>query len=503
MRRQEDSGGIVDLPPNTITINRNSIPGDEVDWGVLDNESSRIKLFDNVSTPKSKGNTFSRMLGTKIKSLLTPSGKTTTSSATPISSILGSAPVHPPTPLYLPSTTNSPSSTEAKSDNPADTTLYEVEKILDHKNHYNGFKYEVKWKGYKETTWEPAKNLKHATDAIDNYFDSFDTKKSLTDDFEKTTGLNTDKTTKQTVLRKFVPEPLRVVRRSSRLNPLPTVLEHDTTSDTKHNNINVADKNASDTKTSDIEDKNATSTCAPSPSDSSTVPADSPPGPFQIPVTKDILDHEKQPQANLATKVEPPPDYSGHLMHTEEKIDLNKILMYALSSENGDDLFEAILAKEKSNIEKAPNSQNEMLQCDKREEYIAAEERELTGIIRHGTWEVVVRPKNRTPITCRWCYDIKRNNQNEIILYKARLVVHSFKQVEGIDYNKTFSSTAQMRSFRSVVMLAEAYDLDLKQYDISNAFLNGELKPSQIKTADNQTLFLSSRKYTITFRVRQ
>ena len=32
-----------------------------------------------------------------------------------------------------------------------------------------------------------------------------------------------------------------------------------------------------------------------------------------------------------------------------------------------------------------------------------------------------------------------------------------------------------MRSFRTIVMLAVFHDLELSQYDISNAFLNGEL----------------------------
>ena len=62
-----------------------------------------------------------------------------------------------------------------------------------------------------------------------------------------------------------------------------------------------------------------------------------------------------------------------------------------------------------------------------------------------------------------------------ITLFKARLVVRGFKQIEGVDFVKTFSSTAQMRSFRTIVMLAVSHDLELSQHDISNAFLNGEL----------------------------
>jgi len=58
-----------------------------------------------------------------------------------------------------------------------------------------------------------------------------------------------------------------------------------------------------------------------------------------------------------------------------------------------------------------------MLKGKRVKEFVEAEERELLGIIKHGTWEVVVRPKGRTPITCRWVYDIKRDSNNEITLF--------------------------------------------------------------------------------------
>ena len=108
--------------------------------------------------------------------------------------------------------------------------------------------------------------------------------------------------------------------------------------------------------------------------------------------------------------------------------------------------------------------------------YLEAEERELLGIHKHGTFEKVYCPEGRTPITCRWVYDLKRNAKGEIILFKARLVVHGFKQQEGIDFNKTFSSTAQVRTFRVFVALAVIRGLKITQYDISNAFLNGTLE---------------------------
>lgn len=82
---------------------------------------------------------------------------------------------------------------------------------------------------------------------------------------------------------------------------------------------------------------------------------------------------------------------------------------------------------------------------------------------------------NHAPITCRWVYDVKRNGDNEITVYKARLTAHGFKQEKGVDYNETFAAVAQMKSFRATVALAQLLKLRVTQIDISNAFLHGIL----------------------------
>jgi hypothetical protein len=71
--------------------------------------------------------------------------------------------------------------------------------------------------------------------------------------------------------------------------------------------------------------------------------------------------------------------------------------------------------------------------------------------------------KGRVPTTCRWVYDIKKDKDD------------GYKQQEGIDFNKTFSSTAQIRTFRFVVVAVHK-GLKITQYDIGNAFLNSKLE---------------------------
>jgi len=47
------------------------------------------------------------------------------------------------------------------------------------------------------------------------------------------------------------------------------------------------------------------------------------------------------------------------------------------------------------------------------------------------------------------------------VRYKARLIVKSYAQKEGIDYNKVFSAVVKHSSIRILLALAAQYDYEL------------------------------------------
>ena len=61
-------------------------------------------------------------------------------------------------------------------------------------------------------------------------------------------------------------------------------------------------------------------------------------------------------------------------------------------------------------------------------------------------------------------------------IYKARLVAKGYRQVQGIDYNETFSPVAKLKSVRIMLAIATYYDYEIWQMDVKTAFLNGHLK---------------------------
>jgi len=57
----------------------------------------------------------------------------------------------------------------------------------------------------------------------------------------------------------------------------------------------------------------------------------------------------------------------------------------------------------------------------------------------------------------------------------SRLVVRGFRQRKGIDYSDTFSPVARYNSARLLLAIAAAKNFELRQFDVSTAFLSGDI----------------------------
>jgi hypothetical protein len=101
---------------------------------------------------------------------------------------------------------------------------------------------------------------------------------------------------------------------------------------------------------------------------------------------------------------------------------------------------------------------------------------EMKTLQKNSTWELVALPEGKKAIGCRWVYTIKLKADGSLDRYKARLVAKGYAQKYGIDYQETFAPVAKLNTICILISIAANRDWPLQQFDVKNAFLNGDLK---------------------------
>nr|GFC77125.1 retrovirus-related Pol polyprotein from transposon TNT 1-94 [Tanacetum cinerariifolium] len=73
---------------------------------------------------------------------------------------------------------------------------------------------------------------------------------------------------------------------------------------------------------------------------------------------------------------------------------------------------------------------------------------ELHQFIRLDIWELVLSPDGINPLTLKWLFKNKHDEENTVIRNKTVLVVRGYRQEEGIDFKKSFAPVARMEAIR-------------------------------------------------------
>ena len=95
-------------------------------------------------------------------------------------------------------------------------------------------------------------------------------------------------------------------------------------------------------------------------------------------------------------------------------------------------------------------------------------------------WTLVDLPDDRRPIENKWIFKKKTGADGNVTIQKARLVAKGFRQVQGVEYDETFSPVAMLKSLRIMLAISTFYDYEIWQMDGKTAFLNGFIKESCI-----------------------
>ena len=120
-----------------------------------------------------------------------------------------------------------------------------------------------------------------------------------------------------------------------------------------------------------------------------------------------------------------------------------------------------------------------MAECKKRSDWAQWKEAiqaEIASLTKRGVFtSVIPTPSKVFPIGFKWVFIQKRNENNEVVRYKVRLVAQGFTQRPGIDYNETYSPVMSRITFRYLISLAVQNHLSMQLMDVVTAYLYGSL----------------------------
>nr|GEY51751.1 putative ribonuclease H-like domain-containing protein [Tanacetum cinerariifolium] len=108
--------------------------------------------------------------------------------------------------------------------------------------------------------------------------------------------------------------------------------------------------------------------------------------------------------------------------------------------------------------------------------WIESMQEELHHFIRLDVWELVPSPDGIKPLTLKWLFKNKHDEENMVIRNKTRLVVRGYRQEEVIYFEESFAPVARMESIRILLAYTAHKGFTVYQMDVKTAFLHGSLK---------------------------
>nr|GEX92953.1 retrotransposon protein, putative, unclassified [Tanacetum cinerariifolium] len=141
----------------------------------------------------------------------------------------------------------------------------------------------------------------------------------------------------------------------------------------------------------------------------------------------------------------------------------------------------------------ASSSQNDVKEAMTDHAWIDSMQEALLQFKWLDVWVLVPAPDNISPLTLKWLFKNKHDEEQTIIRNKSRLVVRGYRQEEGSDFEESFTPVARMeairiylayaahKSFMALYGLKQAprawYD-ELSTFLLQNHFFKGTIDPT-------------------------
>jgi hypothetical protein len=127
----------------------------------------------------------------------------------------------------------------------------------------------------------------------------------------------------------------------------------------------------------------------------------------------------------------------------------------------------------RNDLPEPPNSWSEVQSHPQRDGFIQAAKKEYGDLFQRNTFKKVEKPTNARVLPVRWVFVYKFDTDGYLEKHKARLCVRGDMQECSREDN--YAATLAARTFRALMAITAAYDLEARQYDAVSAFTNSQL----------------------------
>jgi hypothetical protein len=204
----------------------------------------------------------------------------------------------------------------------------------------------------------------------------------------------------------------------------------------------------------------------------------------RILVSRDVIVNEKPAFGTIELSSGSKKEEEGarDLSHVDEEDDKEQELRRNLAHERRTPArYRANLAIEGSNPRGSgehhePQTYQEAVSGEESELWQKSMDEEMRLLLENGTWELVERLEGVKPIPMKWVYKVKWDAQGNVERYKSRLVAKGFLQKQGVDFEEVYAPMSKHTTLRALLAIVAQQDLELHQFDVKTAFLNGELE---------------------------
>ena len=131
--------------------------------------------------------------------------------------------------------------------------------------------------------------------------------------------------------------------------------------------------------------------------------------------------------------------------------------------------------------DECPITLREAMSGAESEQWKRAIQREVDSLQSHNVWEndPVEFNEQMSVVKTRFLFK-KKDGNSEKEIFKARLVAQGYSQIEGIDYEETFSGVIDKVSIRLVFHIIASMKMKCFKFDVSTAFMNAKLPEDNI-----------------------